>query len=305
MASRRVIAALATARATHGSISHTALRLQASFPPPHGARCLTTTTPMIDEASLPESLLQQINLSAKLASKTSFPPLNKTHERPRSKPFAAPQAASPRYDPTRAPSAPTSAVARAPLSLSSSLKSLLPHLAAQQPFYITAHIHGKPYLVTAGDTVRLPFLMHGVQPGDVLRLDRATLLGSRDWTLRGGASGSSEEITPSTNEPLIIGRTDGITPTPQGINESTTTTSRTGKPRRGPPAYVDDRLFECRATVLGTESEPLRIKEKTKQRQRRVKKVKSKHRYTILKISEIKVKNIEELESGMAAQNVQ
>jgi len=52
---------------------------------------------------------------------------------------------------------------------------------------------------------------------------------------------------------------------------------------------LDERLFMCRATVLGTESEPMRTKIKTKQRQRRVKKVESKHRYTILRISELDI----------------
>jgi len=164
---------------------------------------------------------------------------------------------------------------------------------------MTAHIHGKPYLVTEGDTVRLPFLMHGVQPGDVLRLDRATLVGSREWTLRGSPALPSDSAVESNSDQMIIGRTDGLIPTPQGINDSDTTTSQTGKPRRAPPAYVDERLFTCRATVLGTESEPLRIKEKKKQRQRRLKKVKSKHRYTILKISEIKITGADEVENEL------
>lgn len=47
--------------------------------------------------------------------------------------------------------------------------------------------------------------------------------------------------------------------------------------------------------MLGTESEPMRIKEKTKRRQRHVRKVKSKHRYTILRVMEVKVKGVEEL----------
>lgn len=49
--------------------------------------------------------------------------------------------------------------------------------------------------------------------------------------------------------------------------------------------------------MLGTEAEPMRVKIKTKQRQRRVKKVESKHRYTILKISELGV-NSEVLEEA-------
>ncbi|KAF2459942.1 hypothetical protein BDY21DRAFT_267351, partial [Lineolata rhizophorae] len=103
--------------------------------------------------------------------------------------------------------------------------------------YASVHLHGRPYLVTAGDVVRLPFRIRGVLPGDVLRLDCATHLGSRDYT--------------------------------------------------GRFAYLDPRLFVCRAVVLGMESEPMRVKEKTKRRQRKVRRLKSKHRYTILRISEL------------------
>lgn len=48
---------------------------------------------------------------------------------------------------------------------------------------------------------------------------------------------------------------------------------------------------------MGTEAEPMRIKEKTKRRNRKVKTVKSKHKYTILRIAELKVKTVEEIES--------
>lgn len=111
---------------------------------------------------------------------------------------------------------------------------------------MAAHLHAKPYLVTAGDHVRLPFLMPNVQPGDVIRLNRATVLGSRDFTLKG-------------------------------------------------MPYVDERMFECRARVMGVDAEPMRIKEKTKRRQRHVKTVRSKHRYTLLRIMDVKVKSAEEL----------
>jgi hypothetical protein len=47
---------------------------------------------------------------------------------------------------------------------------------------------------------------------------------------------------------------------------------------------------------MGVESEPMRIKEKTKRRQRRVKTVKSKHRYTVLRITDLKVSTLEEIE---------
>jgi large subunit ribosomal protein L21 len=95
--------------------------------------------------------------------------------------------------------------------------------------------------------VRLPFHMPGVVPGDVLRLNRASLLGSRDYTLKGAP-------------------------------------------------WVDERVFECRARVLGTEAEPMRCKVKTKRRNRRVKTVRSKHKYTILRVSELRVKGLEEIE---------
>lgn len=129
-----------------------------------------------------------------------------------------------------------------PKPISDSVRAFLPVLAAQPGHYATVHIHGRPYLVTEGDSVRLPFRMPGVQAGDVLRLNRASALGSRDLTLRGA------------------------------------------------PRYVDERLFECRAVVAGTESEPMRTMVKKKRRQRRAKRVTSKHRYTVLRISELKIR---------------
>jgi large subunit ribosomal protein L21 len=148
-----------------------------------------------------------------------------------------------------------------PLVLSKLLQTLLPLLQVQTPHYISAHIHRFPYLLTPGDTVRLPFRMHGVNPGDVLRLNRASLLGSRDYTLKAGTN---------------------------------STESYDGK-RTGEPNYLDERLFECRARVLGLDSAPMMIKEKTKRRQRRVKTVRSKHKFTVLKVMEVKVKGLEEL----------
>ncbi|KAF4510675.1 hypothetical protein G6O67_002550 [Ophiocordyceps sinensis] len=128
--------------------------------------------------------------------------------------------------------------ARPPTPVENSVERLLPLLAAQPGHYVTVHIHGFPYLVQEGDRVRLPFRIPGVLPGDVLRLDRASVIGSRDYTMKGAP-------------------------------------------------HIDPALFQCRATVLGVESEPLRIKIKTKRRQRKQKRVKSKHRYTILRISEL------------------
>lgn len=123
--------------------------------------------------------------------------------------------------------------------------SLLPLLRAQPNHYITIHIHKFPFLVTLGDTITLPFRLKGVIPGQSLRLTHASVLGSRDFTLKGAP-------------------------------------------------YIDESLYSCRATVVEETSEPLRIKTKTKRRQRHIKTVKSKHPYTVLRIKELVVKGGEE-----------
>ncbi|KAG8159067.1 hypothetical protein KVR01_010728 [Diaporthe batatas] len=159
----------------------------------------------------------------------------------------------PRSPPTQAPPPqPTGPIPQA-------IRDMLPLLRAQPGgHYVTLHIHGRPYLVTPGDEIRLPFLMPGVRPGDVLRLNRASVLGSRDLTLLPSEPGSRN-------------------------------------PASGEVVYVDERLYECRAVVVGVDSEPMRFKEKTKRRNRKVKTVKSKHRYTVLRISELRIKAPEEL----------
>jgi large subunit ribosomal protein L21 len=159
-------------------------------------------------------------------------------------------AASPSDLPQKSPSASAPSQPeqeKAPKPLSDSVKKLLPLLIAQRFHFITAHIHARPYLVTPGDIVRLPFRMPGVVPGDVLRLNRASIIGSRDYTLKGAP-------------------------------------------------YLDERIFKCRAMVLGTEGEPVRVKEKTKRRNRKVKTVRSKHKFTMLRISELRIKSLEEIE---------
>lgn len=126
------------------------------------------------------------------------------------------------------------------------MMSRLPHLVGQSPHYIVAELHARPYLLTEGDHVRLPFLMPKVKSGDILRFNRASALGSRDFTMKGAP-------------------------------------------------HLDERLFECRVRVTGVESEPMRIKEKTKRRQRHTKTARSKHRYTIMRVMEVRVKTPEEL----------
>ncbi|ROW01395.1 hypothetical protein VPNG_07590 [Cytospora leucostoma] len=220
-------------------------RLPPSFLLPIRARWLsteassssTTTTTTTTTPAAPTPTPQQLQ-----QLQQSQPPLHSNTPRPRAPP------SSPPPPQTKGP-------------IPQSVRDLLPFLRAQPSHYITLHVHGRPYLVTPGDSVRLPFLMPGVQPGDVLRLNRASVLGSRDFTLL----------------PTDAGRRDKE----GGANEV---------------AYIDERLYECRAVVVGVEAEPMRLKEKTKRRNRKVKTVRSKHKYTVLRISELKIKAPEEIE---------
>ncbi|KAI5857693.1 ribosomal protein L21-like protein [Tricharina praecox] len=122
---------------------------------------------------------------------------------------------------------------------------LLPLLRAQPQHYITIHIHSFPFLVTLGDTITLPFRLKNIIPGQTLRLTHASILGSRDYTLKGSP-------------------------------------------------WIDEKLFSCRAAVVEETREPMRVKKKTKRRQRKIKTVKSKHPYTVLRIKELEVLGGEE-----------
>jgi large subunit ribosomal protein L21 len=196
--------------------------------PRHATRSFSATISRGESAVEASSITEKTTTDSLLAATTSstIPPVLKATET---------NTLYPKEEQARKPLSP---------SASASISQLLPLLKTQPSHYITAHVHGRPYLVTAGDQIRLPFKMPGVLPGDILRLDRASTLGSRDYTLKGSP-------------------------------------------------YIDERLFECRATVLGTESEPMRTMIKTKRRQRRRKTVNSKHKYTILRISELVVKGPE------------
>ena len=96
-------------------------------------------------------------------------------------------------------------------------------------------------------------------------MNRASIIGSRDYTLK---------APPAAPSP--------------GLGN--------GKPKK---PYLDERLFECRARVMGVESEPMRVIEKTKRRQRHTKHVTSKLKYTILRVMEVKVRSVEEVEGGV------
>jgi large subunit ribosomal protein L21 len=134
-------------------------------------------------------------------------------------------------------------------NLDASVDTLLPLLRSQPPFYSTILIHGKPYLVTEGDSIRLPFLMQGVEPGDVLRFNRVTAIGSRDYTLKAG----------------------------------------TKETRNEKQKCLDERLYVIRARVMGTVQEPERLKIWHVKRRRHKKHIWSQHKFTVLKITQLSV----------------
>ncbi|KAF3089766.1 hypothetical protein TWF569_011906 [Orbilia oligospora] len=162
--------------------------------------------------------------------------------------------ASPSQPPPPPP--PTSPSSTSPPQPSQDLQTLTrlhKSLLHQPPYYTTIHIHNTPYLVTLGDRITLPSLLY--PPKNPL-------------------------ISNPLNKPLQPGDIIRLThASTLGSREYTI---------KGTP-YIDPRLFECKAVVVEITSEPMRIKEKTKRRQRRVKKVKSKHRYTVLRICELGV----------------
>lgn len=214
---------------------------------------ITTTTHSLDPSGLPDPLLQSGQRSAKAlkekAAKSTLSP-------------AAAAPAAPEQQPS--PHARAHIVAK---HITPSIRALLPLLHSQPAHYMTVHIHGRPYLVTKGDSIRLPFLMPHVKPGDVLRLNRATHIGSRDYTLKA---------------PEVV----------------------RGNADRGKQVfYLDDRMFTVRARVVGIETEPLRVEEKTKRRQRHTKHVMSKMRFTVLKISEMDIKSLEQYEEAVKGNN--
>ncbi|KAJ4990212.1 aconitate hydratase [Stagonosporopsis vannaccii] len=221
-------------------------KTRATLPPPSvlAPRAhITTQSHTLDASNTPDPLLQ----SAQRVS-------------PSLKEAVASHTLSPKAPAPSPPSTPNTRRDVVSRQLTPSIRTLLPLLHSQPAHYMTLHIHGRPYLLTKGDTLRLPFLMPDVKPGDVLRLNRATHIGSRDYTLKA----------------------------PEAIKGTADHSKKV--------FYLDERLFTVRARVVGIETEPMRVEEKTKRRQRHTKHVFSKMRFTVLKISELEVKSLEEYE---------
>lgn len=215
---------------------------------------ITTVSHTLETGNVPEPLIRSgQHISQDLKDKVAAP---------QKLPQNAPEPAAPEVNPT--PHTRQDVVSK---HITPSIRQLLPLLHSQPNHYITIHLHGRPYLLTKGDTVRLPFLMPHVKPGDILRLNRATHIGSRDYTLK-----APEPVKGNADHGKKV-------------------------------FYLDDRIFVCRARVVGIESEPLRVEEKTKRRQRHVKHVKSKLHFTVLKISELEVKGLEEYEAAVVGKS--
>ncbi|CAA9957680.1 hypothetical protein CFE70_001260 [Pyrenophora teres f. teres 0-1] len=218
---------------------------------------ITTVSHNLDTSNTPEPLIQsghRISEEAKERAQT-----------PQPLPKKAPKPASGNAI-KASPHARSDILAK---TLTLSIRTLLPLLQTQPAHYITAHLHGRPYLLTRGDTLRLPFQMPNIRPGDVLRLNRATHIGSRDYTLK-----APEPVKGNADHGKKV-------------------------------FYLDERLYTCRARVVGIESEPLRIEEKTKRRQRHTKHVKSKLHFTVLKITDLEVKSLEEYEAALEPKEVE
>lgn len=105
--------------------------------------------------------------------------------------------------------------------------------------YAIFRIHNRPYLVTKGDKVILPFKLKQAEVGDVLNLNDVTTIGSRNFKL--------------VDEP------------------------------------IDTELYTLKATVVEKTKRPLRVREVTKRRNRKVRHATNKADLTVLRISELKV----------------
>lgn len=66
-------------------------------------------------------------------------------------------------------------------TISSKLPDLQP-LKFEKDLYATIRIHNRPYLITEGDKIILPFRLKNAEVGDVLNFDDVTTIGSRNFT---------------------------------------------------------------------------------------------------------------------------
>lgn len=146
------------------------------------------TTPTLSQSThLPPTFLLPLRARLTTATTTTDPsPPESAYNTTPSKQTPTYTIPSPSLPPPNTLPKPYRPTRRAPLPPPTNMNlSLLPLLAAQHPHYITAHLHARPYLLTEGDTLRLPFHLPHAPSGTILRLNRASTIGSRDYTFRG------------------------------------------------------------------------------------------------------------------------
>jgi len=88
----------------------------------------------------------------------------------------------------------TSSASATPAASPPNLPSALDLLRQQPSHYVVASLHGRRYLLTPKDLLTVPRLRN-VAVGEVLLLDKVHELGSRDYTLRGEPSLSTDVVS--------------------------------------------------------------------------------------------------------------
>ncbi|AGO13238.1 AaceriAFR091Wp [[Ashbya] aceris (nom. inval.)] len=148
------------------------------------------------------------------------------------------RAAAPRW-PLMGPAAACRAFSAGPALHEQAKPVDLGPLRLANDLYAVFRIHNRPYLVTKGDQVILPFKLKQADVGDVLHLNDVTTIGSRNYKL--------------VDHP------------------------------------IDPSLYSLQATVIEKTKRPLRVREVTKRRNRRVRHALNKADLTILRISELRL----------------
>ncbi|KAH3670570.1 hypothetical protein OGAPHI_001085 [Ogataea philodendri] len=92
-------------------------------------------------------------------------------------------------------------------TISRRFQSTVPDLTPlkyEQDLYASLRVHNRPYLVTKGDEMILPFRLKHAQVGDVLNFNDVTTIGSRNYTFH-----LKEAIDPSifTIKAVVVEKT--------------------------------------------------------------------------------------------------
>jgi large subunit ribosomal protein L21 len=98
-----------------------------------------------------------------------------------------------------------------PISLKTETKACgLSPLLNTSDVYMTVHINNFPYLISANDTLHLPFHLPDVPLGGILRMNKVSRIGCRDYTLEGHPFIDEKlytlkmRVIEHTKQPLVI-----------------------------------------------------------------------------------------------------